>query len=142
MEAQMASKPDIAIARYDINGTLRNFDDYCGKGVTVLNFVRYDHKNSPANTVALNEVYTKYKNAGLKIYQISFDPDEMNWRRSAANIPWTSVWNSPTEGYGILLAYNVNPDGGPVSFIFDRNGDLVLRVSDARDLPAALARYF
>lgn len=40
------------------------------------------------------------------------------------------------------LAYNVNPDGGPVSFIFDRNGDLVLRVSDARDLPAALARYF
>ncbi len=142
MEAQMASKPDIAIARYDINGTLRNFDDYCGKGVTVLNFVRYDHKNSPANTVALNEAYTKYKNAGLKIYQISFDPDEMNWRRSAANMPWTSVWNSPTEGYDILLAYNVNPDGGPVSFIFDRNGDLVLRVSDARDLPAALARYF
>ena len=142
MEAEVSSKPSVEIARYDINGSLRDFKDYCGGGVTILNFVRYDHKASPANTVALNEAYTKYKGAGLRIYQISFDPDEMNWKRSAANMPWTSVWNSPVDGYNVLLAYNVNPDGGPVSFIFDRNGDLVLRVSDPQDLAASVARYF
>lgn len=142
MEANLTTRPSVEIARYDINGKLCNFDDYCGKGVTILNIVRYDHKKSPENTVALNKVYTKYKDAGIKIYQVSFDPDEMNWKRSAVNMPWTSVWNSPTEGYEILLGYNVNPDGGPVSFIFDRSGELKLRVSDPKDLEASVARYF
>ena len=39
-----------------------------------------------------------------------------------------------------MIAYNVNPiDGAPTSFIFDRSGQLVKRITSPEELPGAVA---
>lgn len=142
LEAAEKSRPDVSLKRYDRFGKEFDFDRIVTRGgVTVLNFICYTGEGSQANTVALNDVYTKYKDAGLQIYQVSFDPDEMSWKRSAANMPWIAVWNAPTDPADVLVAYNADPvNGGPVSFIFNRQGELVERVSDPSKLAAAVAK--
>jgi len=140
-EEMRLSRPTVKMAFYDIKGQLQDFDKVVTRGgVTVLNFTRYDGEASPANTVALNALYEKYHSQGLQIYQISYDPDELNWKRNAANMPWISVWVSADEGSAPMLAYNVNPiDAPPTSFIFDRNGNLTDRITNPKELPAKVA---
>ena len=143
-EAKLTARPDVEIKHYDRNGNLHDFNTMVTRGKpTVLSLTRYDNENSPAYTATLRNVYEKYSPLGLEIYQLAFDPDEIAWRRSAANMPWTAVWNAPAEGLDVLIAYNANPvEGNPVSFVFDSNGDLVERVSDPAKLDAALAKVF
>lgn len=142
MEASEKSRPDVPFKRYDRSGKEYDLDKVVTRGgVTVLNFICYAGEGSQANTVALNDVYSKYKDSGLQIFQVSFDPDEMTWKRSAANMPWIAVWNAPTDPVDILVAYNADPvNGGPVSFIFNRQGELVDRVTDPSKLAAAVAK--
>lgn len=143
MEATLSGRPNVMIVRYDAKGTAHDFDKVVnrGTGVTVLNFTRYDGPNSQANTVALNELYESQKANGLEIYQIAFDPSEAEWKQSAANMPWIAVWNAPTDGYDMLVAYNVDPvNGNPVSFVFNRAGEIVARVTDPAGLAAAVAK--
>jgi hypothetical protein len=41
----------------------------------------------------------------------------------------------------MLVSYNVDPiNGSPVSFVFNRSGELVERVADPNKLDAALAK--
>jgi hypothetical protein len=142
MEATVNKRPSVDLKRYDRNGKEYDFDKVADRGgVTVLNFTRYDGEYSQANTVALKQVYDKYKAQGLQIYQIAFDPDEVSWKRSAANMPWIAVWNSPTDPLDALVSYNVDPvNGSPVSFVFNKSGELVERVVDPSKLEAALAK--
>lgn len=141
MEAEITSRPIADLVRYDRNGNKHNFDDVVGKGhITILNFTRYDSELSQVNTVALKEVWDKYSSTGLEIFQIAYDPDEIAWKRSAANMPWTAVYNAPTDNVEALIAYNVDPiNGGPVSFVFNAEGDLLSRVSDPAELAKAVA---
>ena len=106
----------------------------------ILNFTRFDGEASPANTIALNKLYEQYRSKGLEIYQIAFDPDEIEWRHQASRLPWTSVWATPDNRADVMIAYNVNPiDGAPTSFIFDRSGQLVKRITSPEELPGAVA---
>jgi hypothetical protein len=142
VEAQLNNRPSVSLVRYDRNGKEHDFDKVADRGgVTVLNFTRYDGEHSQANTVALKQVYDKYKAQGLQIYQIAYDPDELSWKKSAANMPWIAVWNSPTDPIDALVSYNVDPiNGAPVSFVFNRSGELMERVSDPNKLDAAIAK--
>jgi hypothetical protein len=142
VEATLNNRPSVSIVRYDRNGKAHDFDKVADRGgVTVLNFTRYDGENSQANTLALKQVYDKYKAQGLQIYQLAFDPDELSWKKSAANMPWIAVWNAPTDPIDMLVSYNVDPiNGSPVSFVFNRSGELVERVADPNKLDAALAK--
>ncbi|MCH5219085.1 MAG: hypothetical protein J1F20_00840 [Muribaculaceae bacterium] len=134
--AQVAGRPVVEYVRTDDNGKEQNLDAVLDRGgVTVLSLTRYDHPLSAANTVALGEIYQKYEPKGLEIYQISFEPNEGHWRQTASTLPWITVYNRPTDAIDILVAYNADPiNGNPISFVFDRNGELIARIDDPANL--------
>lgn len=107
--------------------------------VIVLNFTVYDVEASPAFNREMAKVYDSRKGTGLEIYQVSVDPDEFKWRQSAKNLPWITVYNSPTDGSEALLHYNVTDL--PATFIIDRHGDIVERVTDITRLGSAVDKY-
>lgn len=142
MEASLTKRPAVELKRYDVNGRQHDFNAIVDRGrPTVLNLTFYGGEDSQANNMALKGVYDAYNAAGLKIYQVAYDPDEMTWKRSAANLPWIAVYNSNTDPLDLLVAYNADPlRGGSVSFVFNSNGELVERVSDPSRLAAAVAK--
>lgn len=141
-EAQLSARPAITLKRYDINGKEHDFEKVVtrGTGPTILSFTRYTDDKSPALTAALRSVYDKYHAQGLEIFQVSYDANEVDWKRSAINMPWIAVWNSPEDGAEALVAYNADVTVQPVTFIFNRAGELVARVTDPAELSAAIAR--
>lgn len=130
----------IDIERADISGKMQSLADIASKGgVTILSFTAYGMEASPAYNALLFKLFDKYKDSGMQIYQISFDDDETFWRQTAANLPWTAVWNTTTGGNQPLVSYNVG--ALPTTFIIDRNGSLAERVSDPTQLEKAVAKY-
>lgn len=128
------------IKLYDNNGKLQSLREVASQGkVTILNFTIYNSEASPTFNIALNKIYEANKAAGLEIYQVSVDDDELLWKESAENIPWITVYNSKTDGAKNLLNYNVNLL--PMSFIIDRNGELVERIDDVTKLESVLKKY-
>lgn len=131
----------IDIVRYDDRGTRHSLAELAGKGgVVLLSFTSYQSDFSPAYSVLLKEVYDKYHDRGLEIYQIAFDDDEVQWKESARNLPWITVYNAPTDGLAPLASYNVG--SLPLTFVIDRQGDVRSRVSDPRQLDKELAKLF
>lgn len=143
MEATVSGRVPVDLVRKDVNGKEHDFNKMADRGgVTILNITCFSNQTSPANTLALNEVYQKYKGNGLDIYQISFDANEATWRAQAAKLPWTSVYNSPTDPIDLLVKYNADPTSGSISFILDRNGEVVARVTDPSKLESEVAKLF
>lgn len=142
-EAELISRPKADLKRFDAQGKEHDFDKVVtrGNGPTILSLTCYTSEQSPALTAALKQVYNTYHSAGLEIFQVSYDANEVDWKRSAANMPWISVWNAPRDNVQALLAYNADPiNNVPVSFIFNSKGELVERVSDPDKLAAAVAK--
>lgn len=130
--------PEIALA--DVNGKIRTLSEETRRGnVVILNFTAYSAKESPAINVELAKIYEANKGRGLQIYQVGFDDDEYLWRQSAKNIPWIAVYNSASDGAKTLVDYNVG--ALPATFIINRNGDLVERVTDLTRLSSVVAKY-
>lgn len=127
------------IKLFDNTGKEHSLLDLTSKGkVVVLNFTAYSADESPAFNVALNKVYEKYHSQGLEIFQVAFDSDEYAWKQTAKNLPWITVLNGAADGDKALRDYNVG--SLPAIFIFDRNGDIVERVTDLATLDSAVAR--
>ncbi len=125
----------------DKTGTPRSLTAEWEKGrVMVLNFTLYGAKESPAFNIALAEVYDRYKDQGLEIYQVVCDDDEYLWLNSAKNIPWISVYNAPSKAANALLRYNVG--AVPTTFIISRDGQTLERVENLSDLKQAVAKFF
>ncbi len=131
----------IDISRYDNEGTLHSLAELASQGkVVLLSFTAYSIPNSPVYNGRLNDLYSRYHDRGLEIYQIAFDDNEVDWKAAARNLPWITVWNSPSDGDAALRSYNVG--AVPMTFIIDRNGDLRERIVDSNDLATAVGRYF
>ncbi|MCM1484134.1 MAG: DUF4369 domain-containing protein [Muribaculaceae bacterium] len=107
--------------------------------VVLLNFTAYTAEFSPALNVELNKIYERYHGSGLEIYQIGFDGDEYQWRQSAKNLPWVTVYNSAADGDKYIMQYNVG--AVPCTFII-KNGAIIERVTDPTKLGSAVARQF
>lgn len=128
------------IVRYDEKGQKHSLADMASKGkVVVLSFTSYDLESSPAYNVILNDIWEKHHDAGLEIYQLAFDQDETMWRIRANNIPWTTVWNSNSDGTEPLLQYNVG--ALPMTYIIDRQGQISERITEPDKLEAAVAKH-
>ena len=124
---------------FDNEGKKHSLLDLTSKGnVVILNFTAYTAQESPAFNVMLNKVYEKYHSQGLEIFQVAFDDDEYAWKQTAKNLPWTTVLNGAADGDKALRDYNVG--SLPAIFIFDRNGDVVERVTDLNTLDSSVAR--
>lgn len=102
--------------------------------VVLINFTAYMSEWSPALNMELADLYTKYHDKGLEIYQISLDNDVHFWKNASSNIPWISV-RDPQSVYSQTAAlYNVKQL--PTIFILDRKGNLVKRVDDVKKMEA------
>ena len=131
----------IDISRYDAKGKLHSLAELAKEGkVILLSFTGYSLPSSPDYNAILNDLYELYNSKGLEIYQIAFDDDEVMWKQAAANLPWITVWNSPTDGNAVLYSYNVG--AVPMTYVINRQGDIAARVVNPSELPAAVAKYF
>lgn len=127
------------IQLYDNRGVLHSLYEIVGKGKPVLlSFTSYDMESSPAYNVILADIYKQYGDRGLEIYQVGFDSDEVGWKQSAVNLPWVTVWNSPSDGNSTILNYNVNRI--PLTYIINADGELTKRVEDPTTLAAEVAK--
>ena len=96
----------IDIALYDNKGQLRRLTDLNGK-VVLLDFHLFGLENSPERILLLRELYNKYHEQGLEIYQISLDRDEHFWKQQTAALPWISVREPAGLQSQTLAVYNV-----------------------------------
>lgn len=130
----------IDISNYDDRGVKHSISDLVNDGkLIVLSFTAYGTDASVPYNAILNEIYTKNHEKGLEIFQIAFDEDEQAWKTVARNLPWITVWNSPSDGVAALTSYNVG--AFPVTFIISRQGEIVARVTDPTTLAAEVAKY-
>lgn len=130
-----AGLPDIELK--EVNGERVALSSLKGK-VVVLDFVVYNAEFSPGHNMSLNTIYSQYKAKGMEIYQVSFDPDEHFWKTSADNLPWITVRDPETVNSTLLGTYNVSVI--PTAFVIDRQGDIVKRIEDYKQLAAALEK--
>lgn len=125
---------------YDADGVSRSLTEISKQsGPTVLSFTSYELDNSLPYNVELNKVWERYHDQGLNIYQVSIDPDEVEWRAKAKNLPWTAVWYDQKDGGMLVRIYNVAIL--PTTYIIDRKGDLVDRVDDPTTLLQAVGKH-
>ncbi len=124
--------PDITLM--DENGKEVKLSEIVAGGKpTILNFTTYSSEFAPALNVLLNKIVDD-SNGGVNVYQVGLDADEFSWRKSASNLPWTTVYNSPKTGATYLMLYNVGSI--PATFLINRDGDLVARIEDLSQLEA------
>lgn len=129
LQASQTSLLDIALPNE--NGQTKSLSALARSHRTVLlNFTSYEDKQSPAFNKTLYNLYSRYKDQGLDIYQVSLDGDISTWKISATNIPWTTVYEEAGISSQNLLKYNVSEI--PTTFII-RSAEIVARISNPND---------
>ena len=116
----------------DVRGEVVKLSTIAPGKVVLINFTAYQTEWSPALNMALGELYTKYHDQGLEIYQVSLDSDFHFWRNGASNLPWVTVHDPQSVYSQVAGLYNVKQL--PALFILDRKGNLVKRVEDVKKL--------
>ena len=118
----------------DVRGEVVKLSTVAPGKVVLINFTAYQTEWSPALNMALGELYTKYHDQELEIYQVSLDSDFHFWRNGASNLPWVTVHDPQSVDSQVAGLYNVKQL--PALFILDRKGNLVKRVEDVKKLEA------
>ena len=118
----------------DVRGEVVKLSTVAPGKVVLINFTAYQTEWSPALNMALGELYTKYHDQELEIYQASLDSDFHFWRNGASNLPWVTVHDPQSVYSQVAGLYNVKQL--PALFILDRKGNLVKRVEDVKKLEA------
>ncbi|MFR9165916.1 MAG: thioredoxin-like domain-containing protein [Dysgonomonas sp.] len=99
--------------------------------VVLLNFTVYQTEYSPAYNIILNNVYNKFKN-DMEIYQVSFDSNLHFWQNAAANLPWITVRDNNSVRSNLIYKFNIQEF--PTTFIVNRQGELIKRLSLEDDI--------
>ena len=118
----------------DVRGEVVKLSTVAPGKVVLINFTAYQTEWSPALNMALGELYTKYHDQELEIYQVSLDSDFHFWRNGASNLPGVTVHDPQSVYSQVAGLYNVKQL--PALFILDRKGNLVKRVEDVKKLEA------
>ncbi|MGN0231575.1 MAG: peroxiredoxin family protein, partial [Muribaculaceae bacterium] len=123
----------------DRNGNIQKLSDVTSKGnVVVLSFTAYSLENSPAYNKLLSDIYTKYSSRGFQIYQVGLDSDVAQWKLSANNLPWITVYDEAGTNSNNVIKYNVG--AVPMSYVIDRSGEIQSRVIDQTQLDSEVAK--
>ena len=135
-----ASKVDMSnsinISLTDNKGRVRNLQDLVGK-VVLLDFHLFASKNSMQRIMMLRELYNKYHNSGLEIYQVSIDGDEHFWKMQTAALPWVCVRETDASQGQSLISYNVQ--NVPTFFLLKRDNSVYKRDAQVGNLDAEIA---
>jgi peroxiredoxin len=115
------SYPDISL--YDQNAKVRNLSELDGK-VIVLSFWSTTEPTHKLFNAELKEIYNKYKNKGMEVYQVCADADKTAWASQVKSqgLEWVSVCD-PGNMTGTLNLYNVTTI--PTMYIIDKKGNIV-----------------
>lgn len=127
----------IDISLRDMKGNVHKLSELKGK-VVLLDFTIYQSAASTPHNFLLNDLYTKYKDQGLVIYQISLDADEHFWKTTADNLPWICVRDANGIYSNVAAMYNVKTV--PALFLINRNNELSARGETLKDLDAAVKK--
>lgn len=134
LEAKEVSFIDIELP--DLKGKNVKLTSIANGSPVLVNFTAYQTEWSPALNMQLGELYEKYNNQGLKIYQISLDTDAHFWMNIATKLPWTCVRDPQSVHSQTAALYNVKQL--PALFILDKKGNLVKRIEDIKTLDTDL----
>lgn len=127
----------IDIKLKDLKGKERSLTELAGK-VVLIDFTIYNNTMSATHNLALRELYNKYHEKGLEIYQISLDADEHFWKTSADNLPWICVRDEKASYSNYIQLYNVTQL--PTIFLVDRSNSLNARGENIEDLEVAIQK--
>lgn len=116
----------------NVRGEIEKLSEVAPGNVVLINFTAYQTEWSPSLNMTLGDLYSKYKDKGFEIYQVSLDSDNHFWRNSASNLPWICVRDPQSVYSQVAGIYNVKQL--PALFILDRKGNLVKRVDDLKNL--------
>lgn len=130
-ESKVVTAGLIDIALPDNKGHERSLTQLRGK-VVMLDFHLFAMKESTARILMLRELYTKYHERGLEIFQVSLDPDEHFWKQQTAALPWVSVRDA--DGLDSRYAASYNVQRLPEYFLIDRDNNLVSRSQQIKSL--------
>ena len=121
-DVDVISFPDLVMP--DMDGETQMLSDQKGK-VLILSFWSVGQTEHKMFNVDLMDIYQKYHDKGLEIYQVSLDVDKPSWAATVRSqgLPWINV----NDGLGVqspaVISYNVAKI--PSMFVFDRSGDIV-----------------
>lgn len=127
----------IDIKLRDLKGNERKLSDLTGK-VVVLDFTVYQSQVGAPHNLALRDLYNKYADKGLEIYQVSLDADEHFWRTTASNLPWVCVRDPQGIYSSAAASYNIQQL--PSYYLINRKNELQARDNNITDLDAAIKR--
>lgn len=121
----------------DSSGRTRRLSDLKGK-VVLLDFHLFSSTDSPKRILVLRDLYNKYHDRGLEIYQVGVDSDEHYWQQRTAALPWVSVLAPDGLDSKCLAVYNVR--AVPEFFLIDRDNNLVSRSEQMKDVEAEIEK--
>lgn len=114
-----------------IDGDSISLSSFAGK-VVLLDFTMYEDAKISSRNIKLREIYGKYKEKGLEIFQISYDTREHFWQQSASNLPWVCVRDGEGTYSSYIRLYNVQTL--PTYFLINRDNEITLRDAQVEDL--------
>lgn len=124
----------IDIALVDNHGVVRKLTDLKGK-VVLLDFHLFSGEGSTQRIMMLRDLYNKYHERGLEIYQVSLDDDEHFWKMQTAALPWICVRDNGSR----TQAYLATVKSIPCDFIINRENMVVRAPRQIKDLNADIA---
>ena len=137
VDASKVTEADIIdIVLPDNNGVTRRLTDLKGK-VVLLDFHVFAADGSSERILALRELYNKYHDRGLEIFQVSLDEDAHFWKTQTAALPWVSV----RDDKGVSQPYLYQVQAVPLDYIINRDNQVVLGPREIKNLETDIAKY-
>lgn len=127
----------IDISLRDQRGNVHKLTDLKGK-VVLLDFTVYQSAVSASHNYMLLDLYNKYHDRGLEIYQVSLDADEHYWKTTASNLPWICVRDGNGVYSSTVSLYNVQTL--PSLFLVNRANELSVRGENMKDVESEVKK--
>lgn len=115
----------VEIALSDEDGHEQKLSSYVGDRPTLLIFCELSNGATAADNVKLR---SRIAQGGFKVYQVGMDRDKLQWRNSAKNLPWMTVYGGGPDAMTLAQSYMLSTL--PAYFIIDSQGTLRERVAD------------
>ena len=119
----------------DIHGRERRLSDF-PENVVLLDFTAYSLPESQQRNIELRELYSRYHERGLEIYQVSLDTDEHYWKTMCEQLPWVCVHCAEGVDNDMVRLYGIQ--ALPSIFIIGRGSEMKARGEDITDVRKAI----
>ena len=124
LDASESGFPEVVLP--DNKAVMQRLSDLSGK-VIILSFWSIADPAQRMMNLDFKDLYEKYNNRGLEIYQISVDTDKTAWATAVAEqqLPWISVCDGFGANSMAVSTYNIQQV--PTLFVIDKSGNIVER---------------